>query len=87
MEAEQTTAKAKQKEKQKPKSKIKFRIIQKEAIPDLTLTQVELEITQYIEQLTEIEKLVIEIAKEQLESSFDIEKTIGFLNWKKEKQS
>ena len=35
----------------------------------------------YISQLTSIEKIVLEIAKKQLESSFDIEKTIGFIEW------
>lgn len=42
-------------------------------------------INEYIEQLTNSEKIAFSIAKENLESSFDIEKTIGFLNFIKEK--
>ena len=41
------------------------------------------QIDEYIEQLTEIEKIVYEIAIEHLGSSFDIEKSIGFLDWAK----
>jgi len=36
---------------------------------------------QYIEQLTEIEQIVLDIAKDQLESSFSLEKSIGFMEW------
>ena len=36
---------------------------------------------QYTEQLTEIERIVLEIAKDQLESSFCLEKSIGFIEW------
>ena len=35
----------------------------------------------YIEQLTDDEKIVYLIAKEHLGSSFDLEKSIGFINW------
>jgi len=35
----------------------------------------------YISQLTEQEKLVLEIAKDHLGSSFTIEKSIGFIEW------
>ncbi len=38
---------------------------------------------QYTEQLTEIERIVLEIAKDQLESSFCLEKSIGFIEWRK----
>ena len=38
---------------------------------------------QYTEQLTEIERIVLEIAKHQLESSFCLEKSIGFIEWRK----
>ncbi len=38
---------------------------------------------QYTEQLTEIELIVLEIAKDQLESSFCLEKSIGFIEWRK----
>ena len=35
----------------------------------------------YIEQMSPQEKLVLQIATEHLESSFDIEKSIGFKEW------
>jgi len=35
--------------------------------------------TEYVETLTEIEKLAMEIAKKHLGSSFDISKSNGFL--------
>ena len=38
-------------------------------------------IRSYISQLTEQELLVLEIARDHLGSSFDISKSIGFLNW------
>ena len=40
----------------------------------------------YIEQMTPQEKLVFKIATEHLESSFDIEKSIGFKEWYKKRQ-
>jgi hypothetical protein len=40
----------------------------------------------YMAQLSPIEKKVLEIAKSHLESSFSLEKSIGFENWKKEKE-
>lgn len=42
------------------------------------------EITRYLEQLSEGERQTYEIAKQHLESSFSIEKSIGFINWKKQ---
>lgn len=42
-------------------------------------------IKEYIDQLSNDEKIVLEIAKKQLKTSFSIEKSIGFLNWLKEK--
>jgi hypothetical protein len=36
----------------------------------------------YIAQLSPMEKKVLEIAKSHLESSFSLEKSIGFQNWK-----
>ena len=38
-------------------------------------------IEKYIAQLNETEKKAYEIAKKRLESSFDVEKSIGFLKW------
>lgn len=44
-------------------------------------------IQQYISQLTPIEKKALEIAKRCLETSFDIEKTIGFQKWLKTQET
>lgn len=38
---------------------------------------------EYIKQLNTQEKIALDIAKKLLKSSFDIEKTIGFIDWKK----
>lgn len=43
------------------------------------------DIQAYIAQLTEHEKVVYEIAKTHLETSFDIVRTIGFAVWFKTK--
>jgi len=40
-------------------------------------------ITEYINSLDDFEIQAMNIAKKMLESSFDIEKSIGFLNFKK----
>lgn len=40
-------------------------------------------IEKYIDQLNEQEKIVLNIAKEHLQSSFDISKSIGFQEWLK----
>jgi hypothetical protein len=45
-------------------------------------SEINLLITKYLDQLTDDEKIVLKIAKEQLQSSFSIEKSIGFLEWK-----
>lgn len=47
-----------------------------------SLTKEEL-ITLYIQQLTPQEKIVLKIATEHLETSFCIEKSLGFLEWHK----
>lgn len=39
------------------------------------------DVERYIESLNELEKKAYEIAKSDLESSFDIVKSIGFLKW------
>lgn len=41
----------------------------------------EILIQKYYDSLSEIDKLAFKIAEEQLESSFDVEKTIGFIKW------
>ena len=38
-------------------------------------------INEYINSLNELQKVALQIAKEDLGSSFNIEKSIGFLNW------
>jgi hypothetical protein len=38
---------------------------------------------EYINQLTVLERLAYDIAMEHLETSFDLEKSIGFVIWKK----
>lgn len=43
------------------------------------------DIQAYIAQLTEHERVVYEIAKTHLETSFDIVRTIGFVAWFKKK--
>ena len=43
----------------------------------------EADIKRYLEQLSEGERQTYEIAKQHLETSFSIEKSIGFINWKK----
>ena len=49
-------------------------------MPDITQED---EIIQYINTLDAQQKLTIEIGKELLKDSFEIEKTIGFKNWHK----
>ena len=39
----------------------------------------------YISQMSVQERKAYEIAKEHLETSFNIEKSIGFIEWKKKK--
>jgi hypothetical protein len=41
------------------------------------------QIKEYIETFNEREKIAYEIAKTQLETSFNMEKSIGFVKWKK----
>ena len=42
-------------------------------------------IDKYIESLNEMEQLILEVAKQQLESSFEIHKSIGFIDYLKTK--
>jgi hypothetical protein len=48
-------------------------------------SQQELLIEEYIQQMTPLEKKAYEIAKTHLNSSFDIVKSNGFIEWKKKK--
>ena len=59
----------------KPKKKLVIRKEPKQEAPNT--------IESYIEQLTAQEKIVLNIAKEHLETSFDIEKSIGYMTWLK----
>ena len=45
----------------------------------------ESDINDYIRQLSPQEKKVLEIAREHLETSFNIEKSIGYMGWKQNK--
>ena len=38
-------------------------------------------IQKYIKQLSEVEKIAMQIAIENLKTSFDIEKSLGFRDW------
>ena len=40
-------------------------------------------ISSYMKSINDIEKIALQIAKEDLGSSFDIEKSIGYLSWLK----
>jgi hypothetical protein len=42
-----------------------------------------LNISSYMKSINDIEKIALQIAKEDLGSSFDIEKSIGYLSWLK----
>lgn len=39
--------------------------------------------TEYIDSLSELEQKVCEIARDHLESSFDLVRSSGFIEWKK----
>lgn len=43
-------------------------------------------IQKYMEEMTEQEKLVLKIAQDHLGTSFDIEKSIGFKEWIKNRK-
>ena len=40
-------------------------------------------IQKYINQLSEVDKIAMQIAKENLKTSFDIEKSLGYKDWLK----
>ena len=52
-----------------------------------TDTKTEELITKYKDSLSEQERIVLKIAIDHLESSFDIEKSIGYLEWLKNYKS
>ena len=43
-------------------------------------------INEYISTLSDLELKVLKIAEEDLETSFDIRKSIGFVSWLKKKE-
>jgi len=43
-------------------------------------------VDEYISSLSELEVIALKIAKEDLQTSFDIRKSIGFNNWLKNKK-
>ena len=55
-------------------------------IESYTEEQLSALINEYIESFTELEKIVYKIAEEHLESSFCIEKSVGFVKWLREKK-
>jgi len=44
------------------------------------------QVKEYISTLNDREKMVLEIAKEHLQSSFCIERSVGFVKWKNSKK-
>ena len=40
-------------------------------------------VKKYIQQMTDIEKITMKIAQQNLKTSFDIEKSLGFKEWLK----
>jgi hypothetical protein len=61
---------------------VAYNEVKETKVMDKALTDKQL-VEQYIEQLTPSEKIVYVIAQKQLESSFCIEKSIGFLQYVK----
>ena len=53
----------------------------KECSPTIIMKPTDEDIKIYISQLTEQEQIVLEIAKDHLASSFDIVRSIGFIEW------
>jgi len=54
--------------------------------PKVVLSPEETDINNYINQLTPMERKVLNIAQSHLETSFNIVKSIGFQEWKKHKE-
>ena len=57
----------------------KKKLIIRKSVPIIQLNKID----QYISQLSAQEKIVFKIAQEHLESSFDMEKSIGYKEWLK----
>jgi len=65
-------------------SKVK-EIKQTKNVTQLTNQKHRKQIETYISELSEQQQLVMKIAQEHLETSFDITKSIGFQEWQKNK--
>ncbi|MEX0598422.1 MAG: hypothetical protein WD512_18185, partial [Candidatus Paceibacterota bacterium] len=50
-----------------------------------TTAQLDNLIKQYIDEMTPMEKIIMELAEEHLETSFCIEHSVGFVTWIREK--
>ncbi len=56
-------------------------IVQEYALSTYYAQEIKDLILLYLSELTEIEKMAITIAKEHLETSFEISKSVGFREW------
>ena len=77
---------AKQEPQQKPKTQLKLKPkTQLKLKPKPQQKSKTGEIDDYLSGFTEQERIVMKIAEQHLETSFDITKSIGFLEWKQSK--
>jgi len=80
-----TKLKVKRKQKKKKKSLRKKADLAHESESSNQTNSNDTKETQaYISQMSPLEKKIYEIAIEELKTSFNIEKSIGFLKWKQE---
>jgi len=56
--------------------------MQNDTDTDIIIDNNKEEISKYIEELSEIERKMINIAEEILGSSFNISRSLGFIEWK-----
>jgi len=56
--------------------------MQNDTDTDIIIDNNKKEISKYIEELSEIERKMINIAEEILGSSFNISRSLGFIEWK-----
>lgn len=78
-----TKLKVKRKQKKKKKSLRKKADLAHESSNQTNSNDTK-ETQAYISQMSPLEKKIYEIAIEELKTSFNIEKSIGFLKWKQE---
>lgn len=55
------------------------------SIHELSQEELDILLEEYINDMSELEKMVMEIAKDHLESSFSLENSVGFVSWYREK--